>query len=73
MLKLSTNPNDPNYYGTSNAVVTPIQAWWNGNYGYASSVYITHYNGYFNAGEIELATNSGSTSIIRTVLIFILK
>ena len=40
---LSTNPNDPNYYGTSNAQVTPIQAWWNGNYGYASSVYITYY------------------------------
>ena len=31
----SSNPNDPNYYGTSNSVVTPIQAWWNGNYGYA--------------------------------------
>jgi len=60
-VKLSTNPNDPNYYGTSNATLTPIQAWWNGNYGYASSVYITYYNGYFNAGEIETATNSGST------------
>ena len=60
-VKLSTNPNDPNYYGTSNAVVTPIQAWWNGNYGYASNIYITYYNGNFNAGEIETATNSGST------------
>ena len=42
-------------------MVTPIQAWWNGNYGYASSIYITYYNGYFTAGEIETATNSGST------------
>jgi len=57
----STIPGDPNYYGTSNATVTPIQAWWNGNLGYGSNIYITHYGDYNFAGEIDTAVSDSPT------------
>ena len=61
-VKLSSNPGDPNYYGTSNSTLTPKQAWWNGNYGYGSNIYITHYNGNYFAGEIITAVDGTSTT-----------
>ena len=61
-VKLGTNPGDPNYYGTSNSTLTPKQAWWNGNYGSGSNIYITHYGNYNFAGEIITAVDGTSTT-----------
>ncbi|WP_048190976.1 Ig-like domain-containing protein [Methanobacterium sp. SMA-27] len=64
----SSNHADPNYYGTSNIQITPKQAWWNGNLGYGSNIYITHYNNYYFAGQIKTSVD-GTTNVYNSYCI----
>ncbi len=58
----SSNPQDPNYYGTSNIQLTPKTATWNGQMGYYSSIYITYYDGYYSAGELKTSISGDSAT-----------
>jgi len=58
----SSNPQDPNYYGTSNIQLTPKTATWNGQMGYYSSIYITYYDGYYSAGELKTTISGDSAT-----------
>ena len=59
---VTLNNTDGISYGTSNFQLTPLIAYWDGTYGYAASIYITHYNDYYTSGELNTRVQGNSNT-----------